>query len=315
MCNSKDSALALIPNSQVYNIITTMIRSKIPAHVENVRIWTKLQIDPLTGDTIPANAYTMWLPNRPATSEDNVDKTHVYLVINRDPTSTGQGMANMSPQKEIHGVACQLQVNEAIEARSLTTQKITSSFEGLQLTNTIVMAGNQHTMHTSIEKVVISTEKPILDESTTGKSVDFRGGPTCEYQFESICYWTDVHDFKMINYSQAQEKCLERNSTLASIANDEVYNNIINLLRSKVTSGQNMFFWIELQIEPLTNVTTPANAYTRWFPNLSYLGGRRIDSTHVYLALNRDPVFSNQGMVNNKPETLNNGMVCQFQKN
>ncbi|XP_039252504.2 uncharacterized protein LOC120329776 isoform X2 [Styela clava] len=108
LCKERNADVGSIRDEESYNTIMKFLKSNIPLGDSWVWIWTGIHFDPITSDVTPVDSFIKWYPGNPSTGIDYKDRTNVYLSVQSNPNDLYQGMWNVHPTWEYHGVICEI---------------------------------------------------------------------------------------------------------------------------------------------------------------------------------------------------------------
>nr|XP_039252491.1 uncharacterized protein LOC120329776 isoform X1 [Styela clava]XP_039252496.1 uncharacterized protein LOC120329776 isoform X1 [Styela clava] len=108
LCKERNADVGSIRDEESYNAIMKFLKSNIPMGHSWVWIWTGIHFDPITSDVTPADSFIKWYSGNPSTGIDYKDRTNVYLSVQSNPNDLYQGMWNVHPTWEYHGVICEI---------------------------------------------------------------------------------------------------------------------------------------------------------------------------------------------------------------
>nr|XP_039270132.1 uncharacterized protein LOC120344877 [Styela clava] len=299
MCNRGNADVAIMRSEEVYNKTIQIMRSKIMSLALNdTLIWIQLELNPdATIVTTPNDGFIKWYPGEP--SGIGTGETNVGLLVNLQyhDILMQDGMLALRPSSYTNGVVCELPL---IKLTQITT------------TNTNNKTSKSTAFSSSLFTSSIQTSVPSIVNSSSATLP----GNQCEIWIGSrnLCFWTYFDDEQSVNYSQAEAICANANSTIAPIANENIYNKILVNMRSKFPFDMFVIsMWINLNVNTTNGaiIGTSTN-YTKWAIYQPRIGNEFTMYTNVFLQA-RLTTFAwwGEGMYNAPPTSNSNGVVCK----
>ncbi|XP_039256200.2 uncharacterized protein LOC120332922 [Styela clava] len=204
----------------------------------------------------------------------------------------------------------QLEVNVVISTNINTgnVPHFTPTTEVLDTTSSTVTPVVSATSTKSNEEV--STSKSNMTSEVTDANASFPS-TSCELQFNGTCYWGRILEHR-INFTEAQQYCEDRNSTLSTFPNNETFQNVTEYFRYKIPSPEinHYAFWIAVEINPI-EYDVPKNTYIQWKNELSTPPNSYTEWTNVIVLVYHSQKIES-AMSNRPPNHRMYGIVCSY---
>nr|XP_039249619.1 uncharacterized protein LOC120327225 [Styela clava] len=110
ICEISDSRLADVYSRTHYDDLMKYLRMKLPKGYSDMFVWTGIQRNSASQATLSTGQLASYIKARSdKTKWENAEaqRTHAYLRVLRDTTSTDQGFGSIWPSWEANGVLCQ----------------------------------------------------------------------------------------------------------------------------------------------------------------------------------------------------------------